>query len=383
MVGLLACGTFLVAAIGVFRLDAGRGAAERDSGTGGFALIGEATQPVVQDLNQPAGIEAYGLDTNAMAGVSVVPFRVRDGDDASCLNLNRAQAPRVLGVNPEALAERGAFRFVALEKGADREHPWRSLKRDAFQASDGTALAEDEVPAIGDQASILWALGKKVGDVVEYTDERGRPFKLRLVGAVANSILQGNLVIDEREFVRRFPSITGYRFLLVDAPSGGTDALSAELTRGLRDLGLELTRTTQRLAAFNAVQNTYLGTFQILGGLGLILGSAGLGLVVLRNVLERRGELALLLAVGFCGGALRRLVFSEHATLLLAGWGVGVFAAAVAVLPTLLSGSGVGGVPFQSLGLTLLAILANGAVWTWLAAEAALRGRLLTALRNA
>jgi len=39
------------------------------------------------------------------------------------------------------------------------------------------------------------------------------------------------------------------------------------------------------------VQNTYLGTFQILGGLGLLLGSAGLGIVVLRNVLERRGEL--------------------------------------------------------------------------------------------
>ena len=33
------------------------------------------------------------------------------------------------------------------------------------------------------------------------------------------------------------------------------------------------------------------------GGLGLLLGSVGLGVVVLRNVLERRGELALLLAV--------------------------------------------------------------------------------------
>ena len=57
--------------------------------------------------------------------------------------------------------------------------------------------------------------------------------------------------------------------------------------------------TVARRNAFNAVQNTYLGTFQILGGLGLLLGSAGLGIIVLRNVLERRGELGLLLAVGF------------------------------------------------------------------------------------
>ena len=35
------------------------------------------------------------------------------------------------------------------------------------------------------------------------------------------------------------------------------------------------------------------------GLLGLLLGSAGLGVVVLRNVLERRGELGLLQAVGF------------------------------------------------------------------------------------
>ncbi len=381
VVGLLACGSFLVASIGVFRLDAVRGADRRDSGTGGFALIGSATQPVIQDLNSAAGRDAYGLNTNTLAGVTVVPFRVRDGDEASCLNLNRAQAPRLLGVKPELLADRGAFTFAKLAEGADEKHPWLTLKRGEFYPMHGKPLAEDEVAAIGDAASIVYALGKKVGDTLDYTDERGHPFKLRLVGALANSILQGSLAIDEAEFVRRFPSATGYRFFLVDVPPGKTDAVAAELTRGLRDLGLELTPAAQRLAAFNAVQNTYLGTFQVLGGLGLLLGSVGLGVVVLRNVLERRGELALLLAVGFRRRALRTLVLSEHVALLLAGLGVGVAAALVAVLPNVLGGSG--DLPYRSLGLTLLAILLNGAAWAWLASELALRGRLLTALRNA
>lgn len=371
VVGLLACGSFLVASIGVFRLDAVRGAERRDSGTGGFALIGSATQPVIQDLNSAAGRDAYGLNTNTLAGVTVVPFRVRDGDEASCLNLNRAQAPRLLGVKPELLADRGAFTFARLAKGLSHTQPWLRLK---------DASAADEVPAIGDAASITYALGKKVGDTLDYADEHGRTFKLRLVGALANSILQGSLVIDETEFVRRFPSTVGYRFFLVDVPPGKADAVAAELTRGLRDLGLELTPAAQRLAAFNAVQNTYLGTFQVLGGLGLLLGSVGLGVVVLRNVLERRGELALLLAVGFRRRALRTLVLSEHVALLLAGLGVGVAAALVAVLPTVLGGSG--DLPYRSLGLTLLAILLNGAAWAWLAGEIALRGRLLPALRN-
>ncbi len=380
VMGLLACGSFLVASIGVFRLDAGRAATERHSGTGGFALYGESTQPVTQDLNAPAGADTFGLDTNVLARVEVVPFRVRDGDDASCLNLNRAQKPRLLGVKPEQLADRDAFRFASLARGADRDRPWLNLKREAWQARGETVLADDEVPVIGDQASIQWALGSKVGGTLEYTDERGRAFTLRIVGAVANSILQGNLVIDEAEFVRRFPSTTGYRVFLVDASPADQQAVSAELSRGLRDLGLELTPTTSRLAAFNAVQNTYLGTFQVLGGLGLLLGSAGLGVVVLRNVLERRGELALLLAVGFRRRALRQLVLSEHTALLLAGLGIGVLAAAVAVLPSVLLGAAE--IPVGSLGLTLVAILANGALWTWLASETALRGRLLPALRN-
>src|SRR2546425_885221 len=81
---------------------------------------------------------------------------------------------------------------------------------------------------------------------------------------------------------------------------------------------------TRRLAAFNAVQNTYLNTFQVLGGLGLLLGSMGLGVVVLRNVLERRSELGLLQAVGFTRRSIRWLVLSEHGGLLALGLAVGI-----------------------------------------------------------
>jgi len=203
---------------------------------------------------------------------------------------------------------------------------------------------------------------------------------VRLVGAVANSILQGSLVIAEDQFVKRFPSAAGYRLFLIDAPSNRIETVSAELTRGLEDLGMELTPAFDRLAALNAVQNTYLGTFQVLGGLGLLLGSVGLGVVVLRNVLERRGEYAVLLAVGWEPAPLRRLVLAEHGLLLALGLGVGVLSAAVAVLPTVL-GPGTH-VPYRTLAWTLSGVLVNGAVWTWVATLAALRGNILAALRS-
>ena len=53
------------------------------------------------------------------------------------------------------------------------------------------------------------------------------------------------------------------------------------------DFGADATGTAERLAQFHRVENTYLSTFQALGGLGLILGTMGLATVLLRNVLER------------------------------------------------------------------------------------------------
>lgn len=140
----------------------------------------------------------------------MVPFRVRDGDDASCLNLNRAQRPRILGVKPELLAERGAFSFAQVEAGRTFERPWDCLRPRTPRLRCGGAAADGpEIPAIGDMASIQWALGLKLGDTLKLADERGRPFRLRLVGGVANSILQGCLVIDEAAFARLFPGRAG------------------------------------------------------------------------------------------------------------------------------------------------------------------------------
>ena len=374
-IALLACGCFVIVSIGVFRLDANQDAGKRSSGTGGFALIGQATLPVVQDLNTESGREFFGLSAKDFTGVSAVAFRVHNGDEASCLNLNHAQKPRLLGVKPELLA--GRFTFAEVAKGLDIHQGWKLLENARSSSGSDPAI---EIPAIGDANSIQWALGKSVGDTLDYTDEHGRTFKLRLVGAVANSILQGSLIIDESAFEQEFPSESGYRFFLMDAPPGGLNATSATLSRALQDVGLELTPAVERLDAFNAVQNTYLGTFQILGGLGLLLGSAGLGVVVLRNVLERRGELGLLLAVGFRKRALQKLVLAEHGALLGLGLALGVVAAAVAVLPAALSPARQ--LPYLSLSVTLAAVLLNGAVWTWLATRAALRGDLLAALRN-
>jgi hypothetical protein len=61
VLGMMAGGIFLVAAVNAFRISAGD-PAERQSGTGGFAVIGESSLPVYEDLNSKAGHDAFSLD---------------------------------------------------------------------------------------------------------------------------------------------------------------------------------------------------------------------------------------------------------------------------------------------------------------------------------
>src|SRR5207248_7171383 len=139
------------------------------------------TLPVHQDLNRQAGRDQYGLDEEALRDVTILPLRLRDGDEASCLNLNRAQVPLILGVTPEDLARRRAFTFISRTDGELGGDPWSLLNR---REKDGA------LPAVGDENTVVWSLGKSLGATVSMVDDEGRPLNLRIVGILANSILQ-------------------------------------------------------------------------------------------------------------------------------------------------------------------------------------------------
>jgi ABC-type antimicrobial peptide transport system permease subunit len=369
---LLAAGAFMVIGVEAYRLDARQDAGRRDSGTGGFDLFIDLTQPVYRDLSEQDDQEHLGLDSTVLDGIDVCQLRVQPGDDASCLNLNKAQQPRLLGVNPKALGGRFSFVKITEEAQSKGVAPWTMLDLE---------LPDGAIPAIADYNTILWALGKAPGARLAYQDEHGNTFQVALVGALANSVLQGNILIAEKQLVEHYPSASGYRWILVDAPDAEPlDPVRQELEYGLETYGVSIETTVRRLASFNAVQNTYLSVFQVLSGLGVILGSFGLGCVVLRNLFERRSELALMQAVGFTRKRLNWMVLGEHLILLLIGLALGIAAAAVAVVPGLMQMPR--SMPWWTLAIALGLIVANGLIWTMAAARFSLRGSLIDSLRN-
>ena len=373
-VALIACATFVIAALQAFRVDVRRDAGLRAAGTGGFELLAESDAPLLNDPDAPADEAGLALSDAAergLADVRLIGFRVHDGDDASCLNLYRPTQPRVLGV-PEIMTRRGGFVFAGSLARTDeqRRNPWLLLH---------VPPADDVIPAIADEAAARWQMHVGLGDELSVTDERGRAARLRLVALLRGSVLQGAVLIGEPSFMRLFPSVAGYRYFLIDAPPEHTTEIAATLSRELSDYGLAVTPAVRRLGELLGVQDVYLSAFQALGGLGLLLGTVGLAAVMLRNVWERRSELALLRAVGFSRFRLAGMVLSENIFLAAVGLVLGLLCAAWVDLPHLTARASQ--VPWASLmmmtGVILLAAVLAGAA----ALYATLRAPLLPALR--
>ena len=372
-IALIALATFIIVSVDVFRRE-GKLSLDRHSGVGGFALLAESSLPLYHNPNTLTGKEALNLSQDEMASLEKVTFsrlRFRPGDDASCLNLYRPRNPRILGV-PADFVEQGRFSFQSSLAATPEENqnPWLLLE---------SVTSDGAIPAIADSTSMAYVLHLGLGDEIVLDSGGQHPVRLKLVAALSDSVLQGELLISEKNFLHLFPDQEGYRFFLLDLPETMVAEASRALEDGLSDYGFDVVESRQRLAGFHRVENTYLSTFQALGGLGLLLGTLGLGAVLLRNVLERKKELALMRTVGYRSSHLSISVLAENLLLLCCGLGVGAGCALIAVAPALLMRPG--SFSPTSTGLMLLAVLAAGLISSLAAVVASVQSPLIPSLR--
>ena len=289
--GLIASATFVIVAVAAGQRNPAVESPDFNSGNGGFSLVAEATAPLLDSLQTTEG-------------------RLKLDD----------------------LLERGGFRFVDQRK-ADY---WKLLT---------TPRDDGRVPVLGDMNTLMFSLHKAPGAAIPVPDSET---ELIVAGMLDGSVLQGVLLMSDSNFRKLFPKQTGFRYFLIGAndariQSAGhfsddeINRLATLLEGSLTPYGFDAERVADRIAAFLIVQNTYLSTFQSLGGLGLLLGTLGLSTVMLRNVIERRSELALLRAVGFQSRSLSVMILAENAMLLVWGLLAGTVSALLAMLPHLLS----------------------------------------------
>jgi len=325
---LLAVGTFLTIGILSMKQDPAAGCEKPSSGSGGFASLVTSAVP----FDRERGLE---MARRVSGAKGVVPVRVHAGDEAGCLNMNQPVRPQIVGLAARAMARARAFEPI------DAGGVWTPLEN---RLEDGCvpALAADQTMM---QYSLKAKAGVTDGTVFEYPGPDGEVARVRIVGVlpVRSGILQGSLIVDEKQFARMFPG-EGYRLWLCDyAPYLLREAADKRRERrtdpaGMARLrhpepGVTVMTVQERLRLLGSVESAYLDMFLVLGGLGVVLGVAGLALVILRGVEERRGELALLNAVGLPRRVVMRLLAAEYGVLALTGLGVGIVPALVAIQP--------------------------------------------------
>ena len=340
--GLIAAATFLLLAIAAFQL------APSERGTGGFQLMGESDRPIFDNLaDSEVRAEVFGRNAEAWRDATVLPLRVTAGDDASCRNLYQVARPRLVGISSawyRHFAEQPNL-FSLQVAAADQSDPWAALKR-----------TSDPLPVILDKNTAMYALHlpATLGHTFSY-DYDGTVVPFQIVGLLSNSVFQGRLLVDERRLAERFPHVSGYHQVFVKGVDGPHEIQRLFEDR-YADEGLDVRSCDDVLRELLAVQNTYLSTFQSLGGLGLLLGTIGLAAVQFRSILSRVRELALYHAVGFSPEQIQRQLMRENVWLLFQGVGVGTVAALTVVVPHMFFGEAA--LPWGTM-ITLIGLVAG------------------------
>ena len=199
-IALIAMSAFIVVTVEAFRKGDQSLSRDKKSGTGGFPLMAESLLPLVHDPNNAAGREALNIEDFATGAAfssgSFTRFRLRPGDDASCLNLYQPRNPRILGATAEFIqSNRFTFQNSLATSADETGNPWLLLNRQ---------LGPDVVPVIADANSMTYVLHLKVGDEFVLNRNEG-PVRLRLVGALSDSHLSKRATDVGREFRKTLP----------------------------------------------------------------------------------------------------------------------------------------------------------------------------------
>jgi putative ABC transport system permease protein len=306
----LAAGVFIVFSVGLNRRSF-TNSSQLLAGTGGYSLWCENSVPVYHNINTSLGKEKLAL-TALSPEAEVVQILRYGADNASCLNLNKAIKPTVLGIDMGLLANSGFEIEQCLFKG-DKSEIFGMMQTPYREPNIGTGNDHEPVyPALVDETVLTWSLMLKLGDTIGYETMNGRRITVKLVGTLKNSIFQGNILIDKRLFSEIWSEITGSELMLVKVADADIKETKSLLSQALNNYGVKISAAADRLKEFNSVTDTYLTIFMTLGGLGLLLGIMGFVIVVRKNFAARQQEIALYHALGFTDATVGKLLYREN-----------------------------------------------------------------------
>ncbi|MFN2588316.1 MAG: FtsX-like permease family protein [Actinomycetota bacterium] len=237
---------------------------------------------------------------------------------------------------PPALEERPA-RF------ATDEDAWRALVADP----DAVIVPEFFLVEGGGPTGSLVEVGERLTVVNPLTGERATKEIIALGGndfAFSGAYL--SRTAEFRKLLR--DSVTPSRFYVAaEGSETGARRTAARLQGELVENGVEAVTFRARVEEFGRVNLQFLRLMQGYLALGLLVGIAGLGVVMVRAVRERRREIGVLRSLGFLPGMVRRAFLLESGFTAVEGILLGTVLALVTASQLVANGDFGQGVEFQ------------------------------------
>lgn len=328
--GMFALVVYMIAGFSVW---GGIGGGDLEQESGGFEIFARSTIPI---------------DDLEVEGATVVPMFAGRHDFGYSVGDRTFSQPVVLYGVDESFVRSNAFAFSS-PSGVDPTTVWQTL------IDDPTTIVMDRVSA---------PVSDAVGQELTLTTDKGVAM-LTIIGVADEGLFQAGFMSKET-FEIFFSGRARNAAWLIDVQEGSPTAVVEELEGAHADAGLDAFSLEQVLEEEQSFQRTFVGLFQLLLKLGLVIGISGLAIGAARSTIERRSAVGILRAIGTKRWMVAAWLLVEHlllATLGVAiGLGVGLIGAYLVVTKQ------VEGITFQvdtaQIWSTLLIIYLSVAVFT-------------------
>ncbi|TLX76443.1 FtsX-like permease family protein [Labilibacter sediminis] len=314
----LATGVFIVFSVGLNRQDFNN-PSKLSQTTGGYDLWCDSSIPVYHNMNTAEGKKKLNL-SGLSGNPDVLQCLRYKADEASCLNLNKVSTPTVLGVDMHQLFE-SELGIVNNMYETDKD----GLLKRLLQAKDNV------YPVLVDATVLQWSLVKSLGDTIYYTGNNGQEVAVQLVCTLPNTIFQGHVLMDKELFSQIWPDITGSEIFLLDTEPDAINQTKTMLSQAMYEYGVRVSTTSERLAQFNTVTDTYLTIFMTLGGIGLLIGIMGFVIVIRKNLNVRQYEIEMYARLGFSKQKTEAILYRENIPVPLYAIVTGLISAVISI----------------------------------------------------
>lgn len=284
-----------------------------ESYSGGFDVIGYTFRDMPEE-NLTAGVASVEASFGGQEVFERVEYTTTSTVTMLPEGANESETTALIGYGGSMLM---GNQFSLAERAAEYESDesaWRALMvDDSLAMLDGTALSSMFSMSGG-------GTHMTVGDTVMLTSVDGSTKNVTIIGIMDQTFVQG--VFMSASFAEDFSpdTMTNLFYFSISPPDGYTVAdVAEEMEREFIDYGMMTIVVRDIIEEAMRMSSSVMQLMEIFLGVGLIVGIAGLGIITIRNIAERRQEIGVMRAIGYQREMILNVFMIETAFVALLG----------------------------------------------------------------